>query len=66
MSEISKVSLIIEYAGTGGKSGGTYVNSSIKHDAADEHLYAVAYAINELQTDFANKVFKQVETILSE
>jgi len=63
---ITKTRLIIEFQGMGGKSGGSYQLSNIKPGAADESLYETAYAINELQTDFAKKIFKSVETVLSE
>jgi len=62
---ITKTRLNIEFTGTGGKSGGSYNLACIKPGAADESLYAAAYALNDLQTDLLKKVFKSVETVLS-
>jgi len=63
---IAKTRLTIEFQGLGDKSGGSYTLSNIKPGAADDKLYETAYAINELQTDFAKRIYKSVETILSE
>ena len=66
VSKVTKVRMTIGFAGKDGKSGGSYMNSNINHDAADENIYEAACAINELQTELADKIYKTVETELSE
>ena len=63
---VTKTSVTIEYAGDGGRSGGTYSFSGIKHTAGDADLHLHAQAVNSLQEKTAAKVFKVVESELSE
>ena len=63
---ITKTRLIIEYYGDGVTKGGSFSYSNIKPDASDEGIFFTAHAINELQTDFPEKIYKSVETVISE
>ena len=58
--------LIIEYAGEGDKSGGTYSNSSIKPAATAAGLLQTAEGVGDLQTKTTRKVYKDVETELAD
>ena len=66
-SEITRTRLTIEYhGGVPGKSGGTYSFSNLKHAAPDADLNMHARALNDLQAKAANKLFKTVESTLTE
>jgi len=62
---VTRTSVVIEYAGEEGRSGGTYSFSNIKHTSPDENLDAHARAINGLQEKIASRIFKVVESNLT-
>ena len=61
-----KTGFVLEYEGVGGKNGGTYTNSSVKHGATDAQINLAARAVGELQVKNVSRIYKVVGTELSE
>ena len=57
---VIKTQFTLEYAGEGGKSGGSYTCSSLVHTASDAQIDLAARAVGDLQAKTVSGIFKTV------
>jgi len=65
-AETTRTRLILDFLGQGGRSDGNYSNSNIRHDASNEALFQTANAMNSLLRRSVGRIYKDIDTTLTD